>query len=67
MNSSRLHVTDAEYTETIHTDMGNQGFDQPITLASFYPNWGGDQPGKKILPLVSRIFHKKNYKRMWRS
>lgn len=41
--TQRLTVTDAEYTETIHTNAGRNGFDQPITLASFYPNWGTDQ------------------------
>lgn len=37
--------TDAVYTEAIHTNAGNLGFDEPITQASFYPNWGSSQPG----------------------
>lgn len=45
--TQRLHVTDADYTETIHTSIGQQGFDQPITLASFYPNWGTSQVSRK--------------------
>lgn len=41
----RLDFNDAVYTEAIHTNAGNLGFDQPITMASFYPNWGSSQPG----------------------
>jgi pancreatic triacylglycerol lipase len=43
--AERLHSTDAVYTEAIHTNAGLLGFDQPITHASFYPNWGSTQPG----------------------
>jgi Lipase len=45
--SERLDVNDAVYTEALHTNAGTLGFDQPITMASFYPNWGSSQPGKK--------------------
>lgn len=44
-SANRLHSTDAIYTETIHTNAGVLGFGQPITHASFYPNWGTSQPG----------------------
>ncbi|CAG9812020.1 unnamed protein product [Chironomus riparius] len=43
--TDRLHSTDAVYTEALHTNAGVLGFDQPITHASFYPNWGTTQPG----------------------
>ncbi|KAG5672839.1 hypothetical protein PVAND_002928 [Polypedilum vanderplanki] len=41
----RLATEDAIYTEAIHTNAGNLGFDEPITHSSFYPNWGSSQPG----------------------
>lgn len=41
----RLYTGDANYVETIHTDMGRLGFGNPIGHASFFPNWGGVQPG----------------------
>lgn len=44
--SDRLDVTDATYTEAHHTNVGVLGFDEPIAHATFYPNWGGAQPGK---------------------
>lgn len=44
--AERLHLTDAFYTESLHTNAGTLGFDQPITMAAFYPNWGSSQPGK---------------------
>lgn len=43
--ADRLAAGDAVYTEAIHTNAGVLGFDQPITTASFYPNWGTTQPG----------------------
>ncbi|KAG5673485.1 hypothetical protein PVAND_003529 [Polypedilum vanderplanki] len=43
--SNRLDVDDAIYTEAIHTNAGTLGFDEPITHASFYPNFGRSQPG----------------------
>lgn len=43
--ANRLAVNDAVYTEALHTNAGTLGFDQPITHASFYPNWGSSQPG----------------------
>ena len=30
-----------QYTEGIHTNIGQSGFSEPITHAAFYPNWGG--------------------------
>lgn len=44
--NDRLAAGDAVYTEALHTNAGVLGFDQPITTASFYPNWGTTQPGK---------------------
>jgi pancreatic triacylglycerol lipase len=41
----RLATEDAIFTEALHTNAGNNGFDEPITHASFYPNWGSSQPG----------------------
>lgn len=41
----RLNTNDATYTEALHTNAGNLGFAEPITHASFYPNWGTSQPG----------------------
>lgn len=43
--AERVAPTDAGYVEVIHTNAGLLGFDQPIGLASFYPNWGRVQPG----------------------
>ncbi|XP_070493993.1 lipase member I-like [Chironomus tepperi] len=44
-DTDRLAFTDAVYTEAIHTNAGGNGFAEPITTASFYPNWGASQPG----------------------
>ena len=44
-NPDRLDASDAFYTEAMHTNVGVLGFDEPITHATFYPNWGGVQPG----------------------
>jgi pancreatic triacylglycerol lipase len=44
-NPDRLDISDAEYTEAMHTNAGTLGFDLPITHVSFYPNWGSSQPG----------------------
>jgi pimeloyl-ACP methyl ester carboxylesterase len=43
--NERVAPTDAEYVEVIHTNAGLLGFDQPIGIADFYPNWGRSQPG----------------------
>ncbi|CAD7079339.1 unnamed protein product [Hermetia illucens] len=43
--SKRLAKGDALYVESIHTDGGILGFEEPIGNASFYPNYGNDQPG----------------------
>jgi len=43
--TGRLHETDAIYTESIYTDAGGLGFDEPIAHGNFYPNWGVSQPG----------------------
>jgi hypothetical protein len=47
--AERLNTNDAAYTEALHTNAGTLGFDQPITHASFYPNWGTTQPGKILI------------------
>lgn len=41
----RVAVGDAVYVESIHTNTGQNGFDQPLGDASFYPNFGNRQPG----------------------
>lgn len=43
--SNKLLTTDAEYVETIHTNIGFKGFAKPLGHASFYPNWGKVQLG----------------------
>ncbi|XP_001652527.2 pancreatic triacylglycerol lipase [Aedes aegypti] len=44
-SSDRIHDSDAQYVETIHTNAGLLGFDLPLGSASFYPNGGRVQPG----------------------
>uniref|UniRef100_A0A1Q3FSM0 Putative pancreatic triacylglycerol lipase n=1 Tax=Culex tarsalis TaxID=7177 RepID=A0A1Q3FSM0_CULTA len=44
-SSDRIHNSDAQYVETIHTNAGLLGFDLPLGRASFYPNGGRSQPG----------------------
>lgn len=43
--ANRVTPNDANYVETIQTDTGRLGFDQPLGDASFYPNWGRGMPG----------------------
>ena len=43
--AARVAVGDAAYVESIHTNAGLLGFDQPIGDSNFYPNWGSSQPG----------------------
>lgn len=43
--SGRLHFTDAEYVEAIHTNIRVTGIGFPIAHADFYPNQGMQQPG----------------------
>lgn len=42
---ARVAETDALYVESIHTNAGSLGFDEPLGHANFYPNWGSSQPG----------------------
>lgn len=49
----RLDVRDADYVETIHTNIGVLGFSEPIGHASFYPNFGRRQPGCGVDPAGS--------------
>lgn len=42
---ARLNVDDALYVQSIHTNAGNLGFDEPIGHGNFYPNGGRSQPG----------------------
>ncbi|XP_070493987.1 pancreatic triacylglycerol lipase-like [Chironomus tepperi] len=44
-DADRLSPNDAIYTEALHTNAGTLGYAEPITDASFYPNWGSSQPG----------------------
>lgn len=41
----RVADTDADYVESIHTNAGLLGFDEPLGHANFYPNFGRRQPG----------------------
>lgn len=41
----RVALTDAYYVESLHTNAGLLGFDEPIGHANFYPNFGRSQPG----------------------
>lgn len=43
--NTRVHYSDALYVESIQTDIGRLGFDQPIGSAAFYPHFGLLQPG----------------------
>lgn len=43
--NERLATNDAMYTEGIRTNAGDNGFDEPLCQADFYPNWGAVQPG----------------------
>lgn len=43
--AQRVANTDARYVESIHTNTGQLGFDQPLGVSSFYPNFGNRQPG----------------------
>lgn len=42
---ARLHFSDAEYVQVIHTSGGFFGIKHPIGHADFYPNYGCAQPG----------------------
>lgn len=42
---TRVDKSDADYVETIHTNIDAMGFEQPIGHASFYPSFGRQQPG----------------------
>jgi len=41
----RVAPTDANYVEVIHTNAGLLGFDLPIGMSDYYPNFGSQQPG----------------------
>lgn len=41
----RLASTDADYVQVIHTDTDCGSVSEHIGHASFFPNWGRDQPG----------------------
>lgn len=41
----RTAANDAIYVESMHTNAGLLGFDEPIGQTNFYPNWGRSQPG----------------------
>lgn len=44
LSSERLSANDANYVQIVTTNSGNYGYDEPIGHASFYPNWGNNQP-----------------------
>jgi len=39
-NEIRLHHTDADFVDAIHTDAGGSGMTKPAGHADFYPNGG---------------------------
>ncbi|XP_006889886.1 PREDICTED: lipase member I [Elephantulus edwardii] len=41
----RLHYTDAEFVDVIHSDYDGLGFKEPLGHIDFYPNGGRKQPG----------------------
>jgi len=41
----RFAADDAIFTESIYTNAGDLGFDEPIAQSNMYPNWGSSQPG----------------------
>lgn len=43
--AERIAYTDAVYVEGLHTDAGRLGFNEPLGDATFYPNFGIQQPG----------------------
>lgn len=49
--AGRVASTDAIYVESIHTDSGRLGFNEPIGQAAFYPNWGFLQNGCGVDPV----------------
>lgn len=55
----RLHETDANHVEVIHTCAGTIGMTKPIGDADFYPNGGSSQPGCNTLNLQCR--HGRSY------
>lgn len=42
---ARVHTDDALYVQSIHTNAGTLGFDEPVGHGNFYPNGGRSQPG----------------------
>lgn len=42
---ARVDAADARYVQSIHTNAGTLGFDEPFANGSFYPNGGSSQPG----------------------
>lgn len=46
----RVDVRDADYVESIHTNSGMLGLEDPLGHASFYPNFGRRQPGCGLDP-----------------
>lgn len=42
---ARVDSNDAHYVQSIHTNAGGLGFDEPIGHGNFYPNGGRSQPG----------------------
>ncbi|XP_031627080.1 lipase member H-A-like [Contarinia nasturtii] len=54
--SCRLHYSDANYVQVIHTSGGFLGVKHPIGHADFYPNFGCVQPEcASIIPFVGEV------------
>nr|AYV99635.1 venom polypeptide [Dolopus genitalis] len=60
VTDDRLTPDDAEYVQTIHTSAGYLGFMEPLGHASFYPNWGTNQPGCGF-DATGKCAHKRSY------
>ncbi|XP_059608065.1 lipase member H-A-like [Phlebotomus argentipes] len=57
----RIALTDADFIEVIHTNAGLLGFDLPIGMVDFYPNWGISQPGCRLIDVAGACSHARSY------
>lgn len=58
--AERIHADDAQYVESIQTDIGRLGMSKPVGQAAFYPNYGGPHPGCG-LDLVGTCGHSRSW------
>uniref|UniRef100_A0A6J0T1B6 Lipase member I n=1 Tax=Pogona vitticeps TaxID=103695 RepID=A0A6J0T1B6_9SAUR len=59
----RLHYTDAQFVDVIHTDIDVLGYRKPLGNIDFYPNGGTDQPGCPITLLGGLQYFKCDHQR----